>query len=83
MIFHPDLQWKRAITHIPHGLLVGLLCWNPGWAGKIMAGIYAYWFIKYEENEDKYTKDQAWNDELGAIIGLFIVACLYLIWGRL
>lgn len=75
-IFHPDVDWRRVVTHIPHGVFsVVMIC--EGWRGIAIAIVHAYWFIRYEENEDKHTGDQAWKDKLGAIIGLVGAALVW------
>lgn len=48
---------SRVVLHIVPGFLMGLL---PGFSGL---------FIRYEENEDLHTKDQAWKDYAGAMWG--------------
>lgn len=48
---------SRVLLHILPGFLMGLL---PGLSGL---------FIRYEENEDVHTKDQAWKDYAGAMYG--------------
>lgn len=71
-LFHPDVQWDRVVKHCPHGLVIGLLCCNPiTWK---LAQICWQAFRAYEENEDRHTRDQAWNDYLGLLFGLATVA---------
>jgi len=49
------------LMHIPIGFVIGLLFPLTYPALKL--------FIRYEENEDVHTKDQAWKDYAGAIAG--------------
>jgi len=68
-----DFQ-ERVLLHIPAGLIIGIPIL--GWA-------FAYIFKAYEENEDVHTKDQAWKDYFGAMVGAAIttLACLgVIIW---
>jgi len=54
----------RAMLHIPIGLLIGLT---------FPLSIPLVWlFIRYEENEDLHTKDEAWKDYFGALVGCAI-----------
>ena len=57
-----DFQ-KRVLLHMPAGLVIGIPV--IGWA-------FAYIFKAYEENEDLHTKDQAWKDYFGALVGAAI-----------
>ena len=50
----------RSLMHIPIGILMGIPL-----LGKPLREM----FIRYEENEDKHVKDQAWKDYHGAMIG--------------
>lgn len=52
-----------------------------------VAGLYLPWiiaacgvavFLFYEKNEDRHTKDQAWKDVLGFLIGFFAIAIVAL-----
>lgn len=86
-IFHPDTQWERVFTHIYHGLIPTAACWLATTGGIPLAiaacafaGLYLYQFVKYEQNEDLHTKDQAWNDYLGCKVGLNIVFWVYVVW---
>ena len=54
-----DFQ-KRVLIHIPVGLIIGIPVF--GW-------VLGYLFVAYEENEDLHTKDQAWKDYFGAMVG--------------
>lgn len=47
----------RVILHIPVGFLIGLFLLDKEL------------FLKYETNEDKWVKDEAWKDIAGAMIG--------------
>jgi len=63
---------SRLVLHIIPGFLMGLL---PGFSGL---------FIRYEENEDLHTKDQAWKDYAGAMWGFVpgrIILIALIIWG--
>lgn len=60
----------RVLLHIPIGLLIGI---------PILGNNIAKLFTKYEENEDKWVKDQAWKDYFGAMIGGTITIILILI----
>ena len=51
---------KRTLMHIPVGFVIGLLPFSGGLKDL---------FISYEENEDLHTKDEAWKDYFGAIVG--------------
>lgn len=53
----------RSLLHIPIGILMGIPI-----IGKPLQDI----FIKYEDNEDFHTEDQAWKDYNGAMIGIVI-----------
>lgn len=76
LFFHPEASWRRAAIHTPHGVLLAL-------AGLYLAPVVclvgAVLFIAYELNEDRHTADQAWKDELGALIGFFGVIVVALI----
>ncbi|GAH20484.1 unnamed protein product, partial [marine sediment metagenome] len=58
-----DFQ-KRVLIHLPIGFIIGVLFPLTYPALKI--------FIRYEENEDVHTKDQAWKDYAGAMVGCVI-----------
>lgn len=51
----------RAIVHIPIGFFIGLT--YP------LSGSLHKTFVKYEESEDRHTKDQAWKDYFGEMVG--------------
>ena len=54
----------RVVLHIPIGVFIGVT---------FPLSIPLVWlFIKYEENEDVHTKDEAWKDYFGAIVGAVI-----------
>lgn len=57
-----DFQ-SRVLIHIPIGLLIGV---------PILGYPILWLFLKYEKNEDLHTKDQAWKDIFGAIVGASI-----------
>jgi len=61
-----DFQ-ERVLLHIPAGLIIGIPVL--GWA-------FAYIFKAYEENEDAHTRDQAWKDYFGALVGAVIMTLL-------
>ena len=72
-----DFQ-ARVLLHIPIGIIIGLLSVIP-FVGYTLMRL----FVRYEENEDKHIKDQAWKDYFGAIVGFVIAgAIIYgvLIW---
>jgi len=75
VFFHPDTDWKRVRNHVPHGVILALICLVFHW-GVALIGVYL--FVDYENNEDRHTKDQAWKDELGALIGYFIAMIIAL-----
>lgn len=54
----------RAFIHIWIGLLIGLLL---PFSYPINQS-----FLRYERNEDIHTKDQAWKDIFGELVGLCI-----------
>jgi len=54
----------RVLIHIPIGLLIGLTF--------PLSIPLVKLFIRYEENEDIHTKDQAWKDYFGAMVGCSI-----------
>lgn len=59
-----DFQ-KRVFLHIPIGFIVIISA-----LGHPLLPLPLVWlFIRYEENEDVHTQDQAWKDYFGAIIG--------------
>jgi hypothetical protein len=62
-----DFQ-KRAFLHIPIGIIIGA-SWLAHWSVPLILG---YLFSCYEENEDGHTKDQAWKDYFGCLIGIVI-----------
>jgi len=52
---------KRVLLHIPIGFVIGAV---------FPLSFPLLWlFIKYEENEDLHTKDEAWKDYFGAMVG--------------
>lgn len=53
----------RVLFHIPIGFVLGIPIL--GW------GLIPI-FIAYEENEDAHTRDQAWKDYFGAMVGYVI-----------
>ena len=52
---------SRVVIHIPLGFLIGVTF--PVSVPLLLL------FIRYEENEDVHTKDQAWKDYFGALVG--------------
>ena len=64
-----DFQ-RRVLMHIPIGLLMGI---------PFLGSPLHKLFIKYEENEDKWVKDQAWKDYFGAMIGVSITTILIIL----
>ncbi len=86
-IFHKDVQWNRVATHLIHGILPGAACWLAttgniplALGASVFAISYLKQFVRYEENEDKWKKDEAWNDYLGSLFGFGIIAIAYSIW---
>ena len=72
-------DWRRAATHIPHGILVGILCCNPlTWK---LASLFWKAFLAYELDECKHVKDEAWQDLFGFLIGIGVVAVLDILAG--
>lgn len=76
MLFHPDADKWRAFTHIPHGVLMAISGLVLPWAIALCGVII---FLFYEKNEDRHTKDQAWKDILGFMIGFYAVVAVVLI----
>lgn len=68
----------RTFLHIPVGFIMGI--------SPIPGDKFVDLFIFYERNEDRWTRDQAWKDVNGALIGfalgrLALLAGIgYLIW---
>lgn len=75
-LFHPDTDWKRVFIHIPHGILMALA---GQYLSPVLCFVGAALFIVYELNEGRHTKDQAWKDILGAMVGFFGVIIIILI----
>jgi len=75
--FHQDVDWTRVKNHIPHGIMIALLSATIIFSK--VAERFTEVFIRYEENEDKHTKDQAWNDYLGVLIGMAVVCTALLV----
>jgi len=71
-----DFQ-ARVLLHIPIGMLIAIPIL--GWGLRDI-------FRDYESNEDKWTRDEAWKDLFGAMVGyvlamvLMIVAGIILFW---
>ena len=69
-----DFQ-SRVLIHIPIGILIGI---------PLLGYPILKLFIRYEENEDIHTKDQAWKDYAGAIAGTLItviaIITLLILW---
>ena len=53
----------RVLLHIPIGIIMSIPVF--GWG-------LVYLFVRYEENEDKHVKDEAWKDYFGALAGFII-----------
>ena len=64
----------RVLLHIPIGLVMGI---------PILGWGLLYLFKAYEENEDLHTKDQAWKDYFGAMVGYVITTIIIIILWRL
>ena len=60
----------RVMLHIPVGMLIGI---------PIIGIPMLQLFIRYEENEDKHVKDEAWKDYAGAMIGTAITSVIILV----
>lgn len=59
----------RLLLHIPIGVIIGLASCIPfSQAGRVLCHL----FIRYEENEDVHSKDEAWKDYAGAIAGVVL-----------
>ena len=58
----------RFWLHFLLGLVIAPL-YHAHWV--LVAGA-VYWFVKYEFNEDRWVKDQAWKDMGGALAGLIV-----------
>ncbi len=58
---------RRVLMHIPIGLLTGI---------PILGARLQDTFHLYERNEDRHTKDQAWVDLAGELIGNIITEIL-------
>lgn len=45
--------------------------------------VWAWFFLKYQRNEDAHTEDQAWKDIAGGLIGIPIVSMIlcWLVYG--
>jgi len=67
-----DFQ-RRVLLHIPIGFIIGLASVVP-FVGSTLAQL----FIRYEENEDVHTRDEAWKDYFGALTG-FVLAVVIII----
>ncbi|RLJ01276.1 MAG: hypothetical protein DRP11_04685 [Candidatus Aenigmatarchaeota archaeon] len=72
-----DFQ-RRALLHLP----VGFLCAASALGHWVLPLILTAGFMFYEKNEDLHTKDQAWKDTfgwlVGAVAGSFLVIGLRL-----
>ena len=60
---------KRFLMHIGIGMLAGI---------PLLGYPIIQLFIRYEENEDVHTQDQAWKDYAGAICGAIIMELIVL-----
>ena len=67
---------KRAVIHIPFGLLL-VLGARLHWTLPVVA---AALFIFYERNEDHWIKDQAWKDVAGAMWGMGLGILAWAVW---
>ena len=54
---------SRVMLHIPIGVYMGFFPLSRG---------LRELFLRYEESEDKWVKDQAWKDYAGAMVGYVI-----------
>ena len=57
---------KRLLIHVPVGMLIAVM-WPFHW---VLPLVFTWLFIRYEDNEDRHTKDQAWKDYAGVLVGL-------------
>ena len=64
-----DFQ-RRALLHLP----VGFLCAASTLGHWVLPLILTAGFIFYEKNEDLHTRDQAWKDTFGWLLGAFLGA---------
>jgi len=76
MFFHPKIDKWRAVTHTPPGAIFALAATYLPWPVAV-CGVAL--FLAYEWDEGRHTKDQAWKDILGAVIGYFITTATILI----
>lgn len=51
------------LLHVPVGIVMSIPVF--GWGLVLL-------FMRYEESEDKWVKDQAWKDYYGAIVGFIL-----------
>jgi len=66
-----DFQ-NRVLIHIPIGIILSIPIL--GW------GLIPL-FIRYQDSENEWTRDQAWKDYAGAIVGFIIGIALLFILG--
>jgi Na+/proline symporter len=64
-----DFQ-ERVLIHIPIGLLMGI---------PLLGRNLTQLFVKYQENEDLHTSDEAWKDYFGAILGASITITILIV----
>jgi hypothetical protein len=68
----------RALMHIPHGIIfMHLLLLPPPTVGIAAAVVFAYFFYRYELNQDMHLKDGAWHDLVGFMEGIVLGAPVY------
>ena len=58
----------RCVLHIPVGLVTGALVrYEPA-----LGLVFGLAFLAYEMNEDRWIRDQAWQDIMGWMVGMVI-----------
>ena len=70
---------SRMLMHIPAGFFIGLIPFNREFSDHLKF---------YEDNEDAHTKDEAWKDEAGILVGIvmgriLLVAIVIYVLGRI
>ena len=72
----PDVG--RWILHIPVGLLIAWMVVEMG--QPVMGILLAWFFLRYEENEDGHYNDHGFIDIFGSIIGMVAGTFLLYYW---
>lgn len=65
----------RIWLHIPVGLMAAMLFWLSPFAG----ASFTFIFWRYEKNEDRYLRDQAWKDYAGFLYGMALGGIIWAI----